>query len=78
MRLLAGPSSFKVDVLPSVPVKAAVIPPLSNIRHKVQPLPQIPLAEMLQPYNRVSWCKVPVLLHTQCPLVHKLSDWAMV
>lgn len=47
-----GPSSFKVDVLPSVPVKAAVIPPLSNIRHKVQPLPQIPLAEMLQPYNR--------------------------
>ncbi len=49
---LAGPSSFKVNVLPSTSVKA-VIPPLSNIRHSVQPLPQIPLADMWLPHNRV-------------------------
>ena len=51
-----GPSSFKVDVLPAHPVtprSAIVIPPLSDIKHRTQLLPAIPLARIRDPENAV-------------------------
>jgi hypothetical protein len=45
----SGPASFKVSVLP--PVAKVVIPPVSAIRHRVRPLPRVPLSEILEPHN---------------------------